>query len=384
MAERPHICLIAPLVFPVLTGDRNLKVIGGAEVQQNFIARGLRAAGYPVSILTGDFGQPDDYEFDGLRVLKVRQQGHTFPVLRYFHPRMTSIWSAMRRANADIYYQRCAGVNTFIAGLYAKTHGKHFVYAAAHDLDLDRPRTREIFPGSSGWRDLPIYQAGLKMADVIIAQHSGQVEACRRWHRREAEWIPSGYVPPTSARCEPDGVVLWVSTLRQWKRPELFLKLAQSLPNLQFRMVGGASMAEGDRSAKGFFSEIESAARALPNVEFVGFVPYQEVERHFDEASLFVNTSDYEGFPNTFLQAWARGIPTVSFVNCGARDAHGPIGVVAGDLNEMQMAVAHFAADRSAWLEEHTRCSQYFHANHAMPAVITRYRALFDRLAVPA
>jgi glycosyltransferase involved in cell wall biosynthesis len=384
MAKQPHICLIAPLVFPVLTGDRNLKVIGGAEVQQNFIARGLRAAGYPVSILTGDFGQLDDLEFDGLRVLKMRQQGRTFPVLRYFHPRLTSIWSAMRRANADIYYQRCAGVNTFVAGLYAKTHGKRFVYAAAHDLDLDRPRTREIFPGSSGWRDLPLYLAGLKIADAIIAQHPGQVEACRRWHRREAEWIPSGYVPSASAHCEPEGVVLWVSTMRNWKRPELFLKLAQSLPDLRFRMVGGVSTAEGDRSAQGFFSEIEVAARALPNVEFVGFVPYQEVERHFDEASLFVNTSDYEGFPNTFLQAWARGIPTVSFVNCGAKDARGPIGVVANDLNEMQAAVSRLAADRAAWSEESARCRQYFQANHAMPAVITRYRALFDRLAVPA
>ena len=383
MAE-PHICLVAPQVFPVLTGDRNLQVIGGAEVQQNFIARGLRAAGYPVTILTGDFGQPDDLEFEGLRILKIRQRGRTIPVLRYFHPRLTSIWSAMRRADADIYYQRCAGAPTFVTGLYAKTHGKRFVYAAASDPDLNRPRTREKFQGRGGWRDLQLYRAGLKMADAIIAQHPGQVETCRRWNRREAEWIPSGYVPPVDARCEPEGVVLWVSVMRRGKRPELFLKLAQMLPGLRFRMIGGASMAQGDRSAQEFFSEIESSARALPNVEFLGFVPYHEVEQHFDEASLFVNTSDYEGFPNTFLQAWARGIPTISFVNCGAKDAHGPIGVVTGDLSEMQTAVARLATARSAWVDEHRRCSQYFRANHAMPVVIARYRALFDRLAAPA
>lgn len=143
-------------------------------------------------------------------------------------------------------------------------------------------------------------------------------------------------------------------------------------------------MANGDRDAQGFFSEIGSSARALPNVEFMGFVPYGEVERHFDEASLFINTSDHEGFPNTFLQAWARGIPTVSFVNCGARDTHGPIGAVVDDLNEMRASVARITSDRDVWLEESTRCSQYFQANHAMPAVIARYRALFDRLAVPA
>ena len=381
---KPSICLVAPQLFPVLTGDRNLQVIGGAEVQQNFIARGLHAAGYPVSVLTGDFGQSDDLDIDGLRVLKIRQQGRTFPVLRYFHPRLTSVWSAMRRADADIYYQRCAGAGTFVAGLYARTHGKRFVYAAAHDLDLNRPRTRELFQGRGGWRDLQLYRAGLKMADSIIAQHPGQVEVCRRWHRREAEQIPSGYILPEGARCEPDGVVLWVSTMRRWKRPELFLKLAKALPNLRFRMIGGVSMANGDRGAQGFFSEIESAARALPNVEFLGFVPYGEVERHFNEARLFVNTSDYEGFPNTFLQAWARGIPTVSFVNCGASDAHGPIGAVVDDLNEMRASVARLTSDRAVWSGESARCHRYFQANHAMPAVIARYRALFDRLAVPA
>mgnify|MGYP001587439175 CR=1 FL=1 len=45
-----------------MTGDATQRFAGGAEVQQSFIARGLRAAGYPVSILTGDFGQPDEIE----------------------------------------------------------------------------------------------------------------------------------------------------------------------------------------------------------------------------------------------------------------------------------------------------------------------------------
>lgn len=381
---KPHICLIAPQVFPVLTGDRNLQIIGGAEVQQNFIARGLRAAGYPVTILTGEFGQPDDLEFEGLRILKIRQRGRNIPVLRYFHPRLTGIWSAIRRADADIYYQRCASGETFVPALYAKMHGKRFVYAAAHDLDFDRPRTREIFQGRAAWRELQLYRAGLRMADAVVAQHSGQVETFRHWYCREAEWIPSGYVPPEGARCTPGGIVLWVSTMRRWKRPEVFLKLARSLPDLRFRMIGGASVAKGDSSAQGFFSEIKSIARTLPNVEFLGFLPYRETERHFDEASLFVNTSDYEGFPNTFLQAWARGIPTISFVNCGARDARGSIGVVASDLNEMQAAVARLAADRAAWSEESARCRRYFQANHAMPAVVARYRALFDRLTAAA
>jgi glycosyltransferase involved in cell wall biosynthesis len=362
MAE-PHICLVAPQVFPVLTGDRTLQLIGGAEVQENFIARGLHAAGYPVTIISNDYGQSDDMDFEGIRVLKMRQQIKAIPVIRYFHPRLTSMWSALRRANADIYYQRCAGASTFVTGVYSRMHRKRFVYAAAHDLDLSYPRTREIFQGRGGWRDLQLYRLGLQMADVVV---------------------PSGYNPPETASCNPEGVVLWVSTIRQWKRAELFLQLAQALPDIQFRMIGGMSRSEGDSAATDLFFEIEAVARKLPNVEFLGFLPYRDVELHFDQARLVINTSDYEGFPNTFLQAWARGIPTISFVNCGARDVHGPIGMIAEDLNDMQRATVRLIADRDAWSEESVRCRRYFEANHSLAAVIARYRALFDRLAVPA
>jgi glycosyltransferase involved in cell wall biosynthesis len=378
----PHICFVAPQLFPVLSGDQNVQVIGGAEVQQNFIARGLQAAGFQVSIVTDDFGQPDEVEIDGLRVVKIVKSGMSLPIIRYFHPRLTSIWSAMRRADADIYYYRCAGAATFVAGLYARTHGKRFIYASACDLDFDRPRTKELFKGRGGWRDLQLFRAGLKMAHTAVAQHRLQVETYRRWHNNEAELIPSCYAPPTGEKSAPAGVVLWVSVMRKGKRPELFLKLAQLFPDIKFRMIGGISQASGDNDAEAFYLEIESSARSLSNVEFLGFLPYQEADQHFNEANLLVNTSDFEGFPNTFLQAWARGIPTVSFVNSGAKDEQGAIGFIANDLDEMQETVARLSADAVAWSRESKRCLKYFRANHSMPAVITRYRALIDHLKV--
>jgi glycosyltransferase involved in cell wall biosynthesis len=36
------------------------------------------------------------------------------------------------------------------------------------------------------------------------------------------------------------------------------------------------------------------------------------MERWFDRATLVLNTSVVEGFPNSFLQAWIRGLPVIS------------------------------------------------------------------------
>jgi glycosyltransferase involved in cell wall biosynthesis len=146
-------------------------------------------------------------------------------------------------------------------------------------------------------------------------------------------------------------------------------------------MIGGPS---ADRDAREYFSRIEAEAKSIPNVEFLGFLPYREADKHFDDAVLFVNTADYEGFPNTFLQAWARGVPTVSFVDCNARDSFGPIGLIARDFTAMRDFVTRLAGDEAAKTLHGERCKQYFLANHSLPPVIERYRALFDRLSTTA
>ena len=46
---------------------------------------------------------------------------------------------------------------------------------------------------------------------------------------------------------------------------------------------------------------------------FHGAVPYRDAGALYSRARVLVNTSDVEGFPNTYLQAWASGTPVVAF-----------------------------------------------------------------------
>jgi glycosyltransferase involved in cell wall biosynthesis len=115
-------------------------------------------------------------------------------------------------------------------------------------------------------------------------------------------------------------------------------------------------------------------------VQFLGFVPYNRIDEQFDGASIFVNTSESEGFPNTFLQAWARGIPTVSFVDAGARLDGRPVGRQVATLDEMADAVSGLASLETVRILEGQRCLTYFEANHLLDRTVDLYENIFDAL----
>src|SRR5262249_345053 len=109
---------------------------------------------------------------------------------------------------------------------------------------------------------------------------------------------------PTAAR---DVDVLWVSNIRREKRPDRILKLAGTLPDVKIHMVGGVL-----RNEESLFREVQGAAMAMANVSFHGRLPYWDTNELYGRSRLLVNTSDVEGFPNSYLQAWIRGVPVVT------------------------------------------------------------------------
>ena len=65
-------------------------------------------------------------------------------------------------------------------------------------------------------------------------------------------------------------------------------------------------------AAPGYGEKIVESLQALPNVQYRGQVAPDEAIRVISDAAFFLSTSDEEGFPNTFLQAWAAGTPVIS------------------------------------------------------------------------
>jgi len=361
----PSICFVAPHAWPVLSADARIAVVGGAEVQQSILARLLAGHGYRVSMVCLDFGQPERAEVDGVTVHRAYRMEHGLPGLRFFHPRLSAMWRAMRAADADIYYYRSAAMLAGVMAEFCRRHGRRSIYAGASDRDFDPDIGAQLCRARDRW----LYRRGLARVDAIVAQNEHQRAACLASYGREAVVIPSCYElkprPPQGKDC-----VLWVGTLHANKRPELLLALAERLPQRRFVLIGGPA-AGGDA----FFEEIKRRAARLSNVEFTGFLPLAQVEPWFDRARVVVNTSTYEGMPNVFLQAWARGVPTVATVDVGVA-AHR----FASDISSLQEEVERLLSDPLAHAKASQACRAYFEATHSGAEVLRRYAQLFDGL----
>jgi glycosyltransferase involved in cell wall biosynthesis len=371
--QRLRICFVAPNLYPVLAAAPGVAVIGGAEFRQALLARALAAAGHDVSVITQDFGQPAMVTVDGVRVWSTHQPRAGLPVLRYLHPRLSSVLRRLREVQADIFYQSSASHLTAVVAWHARKVGAHAVYSGASDTDFTRGQERIAYA-----RDRWLFRWGLEHVHAIVAQTARQAALVRKHYARPAMLIPNAYSLP-ARRATPQGdLVLWVGGIRRIKRPDRFIALARAMPQYRFRMIGGA--VGEDSTARAYFESMRASAAGVSNLEFMGFRPLEEVETHFDQARVFVNTSEHEGFPNTFLQAWARGIPTVSFFDAGAgADGSRPFTLVT-DEQDAGRAIAALVADGPAREALSRACRTHFAEHHSIQRVLRQYETLFQQL----
>lgn len=368
----PHICFIAVHIYPVLSGHRGIAFVGGAEVQQSVQMRALLRAGCRVSVLTKDHGQPDVVDCEGITVHKIPDSGQRgWPGLRFFHPRMSDLVGLLRRVSPDIVFTQTAGEQVASAAVYSRLARRPFVFAGASDKDF----VMGPLPGMPP-QHVAMYRWGLRSAQAVVVQNVAQLDLLKRHFQRDGHLIQNGYEEPLAKPGGFDGSVLWAATVKPLKRPDHAVALARRLHHLRFLMVGGPGV---DRGAQAYFDDIARQARGLSNLTMTGHVPFRDVGAAFDGASVCLNTSDYEGLPNTFMQAWLRGIPTLSFVR--PESAPGVTGTLpCDDLDHMAARLDRLTRDRTAWSAASQACRRHFDAHHTMGAAVDRYLEVFDQV----
>lgn len=344
--------------------------VGGVERQTSLMARWLAARGHRVGLVTWAEGPAGDETIDGVRVIKTCPRDAGLPGARFFHPRWTSLVSALARADATTYYQNCAEYVTGQVALWAERRDRRFVYSVASDMDCD-PELPDLRTRREKW----LYRYGLERAHPAIAQTESQAARLREHFGADALVIPMPCPgPDEGAFSAPSWAagrrVLWVGRLCRVKRPDRLLEAAAACPEIGFDVVGPP-----DDDA--YVNDVLRRAREMPNVALHGRATRAQMDAFYRGAAALVCTSDREGFPNTFLEGWSQGLPVVStFDPDGLIGRLGLGAAVPPDPAAIAAALRGLLGSSESWTEASRRARQHYLSNHTVDQVMRRFEAV--------
>lgn len=150
-----------------------------------------------------------------------------------------------------------------------------------------------------------LYLWGLKRADVVFVQTREQAEAAGRQHGIDTVLLPKSFFVGEKTREHDKRYVLWLGSALPRKRPDVFVDLARSLPQFDFRMV----IPRRDETTH---AAVTKMARSAENLEVLEGLPLSRVRDAFEGALAYVLTSEREGFSDAIVQAAAAGAPVLS------------------------------------------------------------------------
>jgi glycosyltransferase involved in cell wall biosynthesis len=327
---------------------------GGGEVQVLSVARMLARKGHRIAII-GDGATPLPESVEGIALIpeppwRGRRLG--LPGVAFVAWASKSLVFLLS-VRAGTLVKRGASAKVGLLALAARAGRRRFVYSSASVVDFDYAR---LEPSR---RAVWLFHLGVRLADAIVVQTEEQVELCRQRFGREPVLIKS-FAEPAPLRDARPEAFLWAGRLAPYKRPGAFVELARALPEAKFWMVAVPAGGIGVER----LAELRQAAEELPNLELLDPRPRTELLSLINSAVAVVNTSDYEGMPNVFLEAWARGVPALSL-------HHDPDGVIERDH------LGAFAGGSSQQLAEHARHLWRFRDNQTDLAA--RCRSYIER-----
>jgi glycosyltransferase involved in cell wall biosynthesis len=372
MEDRLNICFVAHFAYKALSGQDDGH-IGGVERQTSLMAKWLASRGHRVSVVVWGDGKDGHESIDGVNIVRLCRRDAGLPVLRFFAPRWSSLNRALRVADADIYYQNCAEYVTGQVALWARMNKRRFVFSVASDPEcLSRP------PILHSFRERFLFELGRKWADKVIVQSRYQQNLLRNETGIRATVLPMPSEKPTTNKQagQPDNLsrlenVLWIGRIAPVKRVELLLDIARDSQSIKFDVVGGV-----DQDAEYAHSMMQRAS-GVPNVVMHGAVNFEDVGKHYQAASVLCCTSEFEGFPNTFLEAWSWGVPVISTVEPDNLFSRFGIGIKCDGKDDMVRVLQslHENPDQLRVMSQNAR--DYFRDHHSKEKAMPAFESMF-------
>lgn len=273
----------------------------------------------------------------------------------------------LREINPDVIYQRVGCAYTGIAAHYTQQNNCKMIWHIASDNDVlpfqEQSYLRSIFRRI----DKKILEYGIMHCHRIVAQTNQQAEYLKTHYGRTPTAIIRNFhpLPLESMKKTKPVKIIWIANFKRLKQPECFIKLAKDLINIGEKveciMIGSPA-----HWAPNWQSSLENQINEIENLSYLGPCSIEEVNSILARAHIFVSTSLYEGFANTFIQAWMRKVPVVS-LHCnpdGVFDRH-TVGFYSGTYRGMLESVVWLAKNHTLRNEIGEKAQAYAFEKHS-------------------
>lgn len=406
-----HICFVSPHSYSLFNPQYPF-FFGGAELRAWIIGNELSTLpSYQISFIVLDHGQKKEEMFQNVKVIShsyhrgppifQNNKNKVFYFFAQFNKYIKKIyyfiirgrsnfrlkhdetklndyyicpesWRVYSQINANIY---CIFGNTNLSyelAMFCKANKKKFILFSASDIDFSEKYqigSKEIdrYGSSCSLCYYPI-----EIADLIVCQTDYQRKILFERFKKIGIVIPNPisfkkYVNIPSNR----SYALWIGKSDSTKQPLILLDIARAYPNIPFYLI----MHKSDPNIH------EKVYECKPiNVTIIEYVPNTEIEHYFAKSFVFINTSQFEGFPNTFLQAGKYSVPILSLqvdpdnfierYNCGI--------VADGDMSKLIKGLEIIINDN--WQNYSHNIKKYVLANHNLDDQVRKLMSAFENI----
>lgn len=283
------------------------KPSGGAAVQAYGWIRGLAEEGHEVFVMTNFPANANlKEECRDLQLVPLFDPSKGIRWLRWIYYRIPYIHKRIKELKPDYIYQGIPGWTSFHLAILSRLHRSRYVLRISNDFMLDHrflkyySRVHRYF---QRW--------GMRLAYRILCQNDYQLALVNNDFPGKKAFKISNPIyqlykgePPT---IQTRSYIAWVGIFQYQKNLQQLYDIALHLPNEVFRIAGKADP-KCDVDTLVYLQKLKK----LPNVELVGYLKRDQLLQFISEAKYLLNTSHYEGFSNTFLEAMSAGTPILT------------------------------------------------------------------------
>ena len=321
--------------------------VGGASVQTFNWIYGMKKCGYQAIIIS-----PKAFKCKEALVEKISIPENNFTK---HHKQIVFYFKVLKKHSPDFIYISVPDWSNIIPLIIAKLLKVKVIQRISNDYLVDSRAIRRF-----GLIKYWVYQKQLSLATLILCQNNYQFESIKTKYTKIQ--VKKMYNPFKfeGVDCKNTNrvYVAWIGIFQYQKNLKELFNITKQLPEVQFKIAG-----RGYESIDEETKRVVQNLKDLPNVKFIGLLPREQIINFLTESFCLLNTSHYEGFPNTYLEAFSTCTPVVT------RKLTDPDGIIqkyslgkaVNDYDKLPNAILEI---RNSKKEKKTKYGNYLKLNH--------------------